>query len=256
MDYQKAKDELHHDNVKKDTAKLHCKDDEVDLIALKTKEEDVSAFYSKIDSVFTSQRYYPNRRSTAIKVKGDERVYIMAPTKAQSVLTKAVFGKHNKYFDEPEPSQGTSVPPGSRHNNVQDLTKQNNKQNDEVTMLSPVSDAPPQPSQAVQGERGVIVAKEKEHCLVHSDYWLKHMAYAEAVAEGHIDKVKDGSNKLNSPDDLKALETLKNSGNSFSSTIESVLTTELYGSNRRSTAIKLTGDTPRIGSVSGRRNTN
>ncbi|CAG5137363.1 uncharacterized protein ALTATR162_LOCUS75 [Alternaria atra] len=82
MDYQKAKDELHHDNVNKDTAKLHCKDDEVDLIALKTKEEDVSAFYSKIDSVFTSQRYHPKRRSTAIKLKGDERVYIWSAHKA------------------------------------------------------------------------------------------------------------------------------------------------------------------------------
>jgi hypothetical protein len=53
MDYQKAKDEGHDDNVKKDMAKLHCKDDEIDLIAL--KKEDVGAFSSKIKSVFTSQ---------------------------------------------------------------------------------------------------------------------------------------------------------------------------------------------------------
>ncbi|KAH8622790.1 hypothetical protein IG631_22539 [Alternaria alternata] len=106
MDYQKAKDELHHDNVKKGTAKLHCKDDEADLIALKTKEEDVNAFYSKIDSVLTSQRYHPNRCSTAIKLKGDERVYIMAPTKAQSVLTKAVFDEHNNKPHASDPSQG------------------------------------------------------------------------------------------------------------------------------------------------------
>ncbi|RYN15524.1 hypothetical protein AA0119_g13382 [Alternaria tenuissima] len=109
MDYQKAKDELHHDNVKENTAKLHCKDDEADLIALKTKEEDVSAFYSKIDSVLTSQRYHPNRRSTAIKLKGDERVYIMAPTKAQSVLTKAVFDEHNNKPHASDPSQGDAT---------------------------------------------------------------------------------------------------------------------------------------------------
>ncbi|KAH8621755.1 hypothetical protein IG631_23632 [Alternaria alternata] len=109
MDYQKAKDERHHDNVKENTTKLHCKDDEADLIALKTKEEDVNAFYSEIDSVCTSQRYHPNRRSTAIKLKGDERVYIMAQTKAQSVLTGAVFDEHNNKPHASDPSQSNAT---------------------------------------------------------------------------------------------------------------------------------------------------
>jgi hypothetical protein len=167
----------------------------------------------------------------------------MAATKAQSVLTKAVFDEKNKDFDEPEPAQGTSVPPESRHDNVQALTEQDNDRKDEITMLSPVTDASSQPSPAVQGDKGVIVAKEKEYCLVRFPYSLKHMAYEDAVRERYEDKVKEGRNKLNSPDDFDDLETLKKKDvNKFPSKIESVLTTELYHPNRRSTAIKLKGD--------------
>ncbi|RYN61293.1 hypothetical protein AA0117_g13037, partial [Alternaria alternata] len=205
------------------------------------------SFASKVQSVLTSDKYgksgWRTSELTISNCEDDENgTYRISRTNASKLL-KQGLEEHEKKARTLGPSQSTSALPESRHNDVQDRTEQNNKQNDEVVMLSSVSDAPPQPSHVVQGEKGVIVAREKKHCLVHSDYWLKHMAYADAIAKGHVDKVEDGSNKLNSPDDLKSLETLKkDSGNSFPSKIESVLTTELYGSNRRSTAITLDGN--------------
>ncbi|KAF3038253.1 hypothetical protein E8E11_003049 [Didymella keratinophila] len=204
-------------------------------------------FALKVLSVLTTDKYGKSGwRTSELTISDCEDkengTYRISRTNAVKLLKLPTLEKLEK-IGRGEPSQGDSAPPESRHDNVQALTEQDNDRKDIITMQSSVTDAPPQSSPAVQGDKGVIVAKEKENCLVRFPQLLKHMPYQDAVSQGYQDKVKEGRNKLNSPDDFDDLETLKKKDvNKFPSKIESVLTTELYHPNWRSTAIKLKRD--------------
>jgi len=209
----------------------------------KIRKKDPSKFRTEIEHVYSTQPYGNNVRSTVVKLNGDDRLYIMSKSNAAQAMTKALYEERNENFDDSATSQGTSVLPVKPSKLSTDKVKAVVQENKDVTMLSPVSDAPSQSAPAVPGHKGVIVARDNDSCLVYYGNRFEHMANATAKNLQFSEKIETGRKKLNSSTDFNDLQKIrKKDPSKFRTEIEHVYSTQPYGNNVRSTVVKLNGD--------------
>jgi hypothetical protein len=169
------------------------------------------------------------------------KLYRMSKSNAIALLTKKRYDERNNNGPELNTSDYNPPLPTRSLGSVNPT-----EQREDTPMQSPKTKAVRLPFLPLQGGKCVIVAKEKQNCLVLSGKGLQHMNYQDAKAKGYVDKVENESNKLNSKADERDLTKLRQANvKGFSGMINSVYTSPLYHPNTRSTVI-IPGDESRV----------